>query len=512
MSLFKSAFTVGSLTILSRLLGFVRDMLIASMLGAGMLADAFVVAFKLPNFFRTLFAEGAFNASFVPLYAGILAEKGEQAAKEFAEKIASFLVFCLITLTVLAQIFMPWVMVVLAPGFMDDPEKYELSVLLTRITFPYLIFMSLVSLQGGILNSVGRFAASSFAPVLLNVCMIAAALVLTKYTATPAHALSIGVTISGLAQYLWLLWAVRRAGIRLSPCLPRLNPEVKQMLKRMLPGVVGAGVTQLNLWISTMLATLIPGAVSYLYYADRVSQFPLAVIGTAIGTAMLPMLSRQIRTGKHDEAIATQNRAIETSLLFSLPAAAALAVLAAPVVSVLFERGEFGAEEALATSRALIVFAIGLPAFILIKVFTPGFFAKGDTRTPVRISILCLIINTILNAALIKPFGYLGLATGTVFASWLQVVLLGVALVKKDVYHTDARLRQRLPRIILCTVLMSVALWGMMHYTTPYFEERTLIRTAALSVLVGVGLAVFFGAAHVFKACNLRNLLRMSGK
>lgn len=509
MTLLKSAFTVGSMTLISRMLGFVRDMIIASQLGAGMLSDVFFVAFKLPNFFRQLFAEGAFNAAFVPLYSSILTEKGEDYAKDFADKVAAALTFCLLITTVLAQIFMPWVMYALAPGFGGSPEKFDLAVLLTRITFPYLIFMSLVSLQGGILNSVGRFAAAAFTPVVLNLCLIIAALLLSKYTETPAHALAIGVTIAGAAQFLWLWIAMKRAGLTITPRMPHLNPEVKMMLKRMLPGALGAGVTQLNLWIDTILATLIPSAVSYLYYADRVNQFPLAIIGTAMGTALLPLLSKQIRSGQRDEALFTQNRAVETSLLFSLPAAAALVVLSAPIVSVLFQRGEFGVEETLATSHALTAFALGLPAYVLIKVFAPGFFANGDTKTPVRISIICLLTNTVLNLLFIKPFGYIGLAMATVIASWLNVFLLSINLTKRDIFHADERLKKRLPRIILASLVMAVVLWGTTHYAAPYFEARSVIRMMALSVLIGIGLAVFFGTAHLLKACNLKKILKL---
>lgn len=508
MSLIKSAFTVGSLTMVSRLLGFVRDMFIASKLGAGPLSDVFFIAFKLPNFFRHLFAEGAFNAAFVPLYSGIVTEKGAVSAKDFAEKIAAVLFFALLIITILMQIFMPWVMLALAPGFSGDAAKFDLAVLLTRITFPYLLFMSLVSLLGGMLNSVGRFAAAALAPALLNICLILAAVYFTRFTPTPAHALSIGVTVAGLVQLIWLILATKRAGISLSFRLPRLNPQVKLLLKRMLPGVVGAGVTQLNLWIDTILATLIPSAVSYLYYADRISQFPLAVIGTAMGTALLPLLSRQIREQKLDESIATQNRALETALLFTLPAAIALIVLAVPIISVLFQRGAFGMEETLSTSYALTALACGLPAFVMIKVFTPGFFANGDTRTPVRIAIICLITNTVLNLILIKPFGYVGLTIATVVASWLNVILLSTKLVQRNIFKIDAQLKKRLPRIIFASLLMGGILWFAHDYSIPYFEERTLIRILALSILITIGITVFFTCAHYLKACDLSVLRR----
>lgn len=512
MSLIKSAFTVGSLTMVSRLVGFLRDMFIASRLGAGTLSDVFLVAFKLPNFFRHIFAEGAFNAAFVPLFSGKLATEGKESAKEFAERAASVLFFSVMVVTILMQIFMPWVMYGLAPGFAVDPEKFDLAVLLTRITFPYLAFMALVSLLGGVLNTFGRFAAPAFAPALLNLCMIAAVVYFSRFTPTPAHSLSIGVTIAGIVQFIWLLIATHRAGISLKFRRPTLNPEIKLLMKRMLPGVVGAGVTQLNLWIDTVIATIIPSAVSYLYYADRVSQFPLAVIGTAMGTALLPMLSRQVRENKQGEAIYTQNRALEMALLLSLPAATALVVIATPVISVLFERGAFHADSTLATSRTLMVFACGLPAYVMIKVFAPCYFAYGDTKTPVRIAIICLIVNTAISLTLIKPVGYVGLAFATVVSSWLNVFMLSKGLIKRGLFKMDDRLKYRLPRFIASALVMGAALWFVSNYTAEFFDDRTLIRTAALTALIGIGGGVFFLSAHLLNACNLRSAFQLARK
>lgn len=510
MSLIRSAFTVASLTMVSRLVGFLRDMFIASRLGAGSLSDVFLVAFKLPNFFRHIFAEGAFNASFVPLFSGKLAVEGKEAAESFAEKVASVLFCSVMAVTILMQIFMPWVMYALAPGFTEDPAKFDLAVLLTRITFPYLAFMALVSLLGGVLNTFGRFSAAAFSPTLLNLCMIAAVVYFSKFTPTPAHSLSIGVTVAGVVQFLWLLASTRRAGIRLGIKLPKIDSEVKLLLKRMVPGVVGAGVTQLNLWIDTVIATIIPGAVSYLYYADRVNQFPLAVIGTAMSTALLPMLSRQVREGKQDEAVFTQNRALEMALLLSLPAATALVVIAVPVVSVLFERGAFHSGDTAATAKTLAVFACGLPAYVMIKVFAPCYFAYGDTKTPVRIAITCLIVNTCISLILIKPVGYVGLAFATVTSSWLNVFMLQRGLIKRKLFKVDERLRYRLPRFVFAAIAMGVVLWVASHYSMDYFVKRTIIKTAALTVLIGIGGTVFFFSAHILKAFNLKSAFRLA--
>jgi putative peptidoglycan lipid II flippase len=303
MSLFKSAFTVGSFTLCSRILGYIRDILIAATLGATYTADAFFVAFRLPNFFRTLSAEGAFNAAFVPLFAGKLELEGKKNAFTFASHVLSFMAAILLVLTIVMQIFMPAVMYILAPGFIDQPEKFDLAVHFGRIVFPYLLFISLMSLLSGILNSLGKFAAAAAAPIWLNLCSIFALTVLAKYTTNPAVVLSWAVVTSGLIQLVWVVVIAYKNGIFLHISIPKMDNDVKTLLKRMVPGIIGGGVTQINLWINTVIATTVAGAVSYLYYADRLVQFPLAIIGTAMGTALLPTLSKQIRGKKLEQAI-----------------------------------------------------------------------------------------------------------------------------------------------------------------------------------------------------------------
>jgi putative peptidoglycan lipid II flippase len=307
----KGVLTVGGWTMASRILGFARDMLIAFRLGAGPMADAFFVALKLPNLFRRLFGEGAFNAAFVPAFAGTLAVEGRAAARALAERMAGLMTLWLALLTGLGILAMPWLLRGLAPGFVDEPEKFALAVELTRITFPYLLFICLTALVSGVLNGLDRFAAAAAAPVFFNLLSMMALVGLTPYVATPGHALAWGVTASGVAQLALVLWAAARAGMALNPLrLPRLSPEVQAVLRRMVPGMIGAGVTQLNLAIDVIIASLLPsGAVSYLYYADRVAQLPLGVIGAAVGTALLPLLSRQVRAGQPLAAHRTTNRA-----------------------------------------------------------------------------------------------------------------------------------------------------------------------------------------------------------
>ena len=396
MALLRATATVGSYTMASRVLGFVRDMATAAFLGAGPIADAFFVAFKFPNFFRRLFAEGAFAAAFVPMFAGSVAQHGKAAAKEFAESAMAVLLAVLFVLVVAAEFAMPWVVAIIAPGFADEPTRYALAIDFTRVTFPYLLFISLVSLQGGVLNSLDRFAAVAATPILLNLCLIGAIFGFTPFMPSAGHALSWGVALAGLAQFLFLAWACGREGMGLRLRMPKLSPETRTLMTRMAPVALGSGAAQINLVIDVMLASLLAaGSISWLYYADRIYELPLAVIGIAIGTALLPLQSRQVRLGDEEGARATLNRAMEAASLLTLPATAALIVLADPIVSVLFLRGAFTAADVGGTSTALIAYTVGLPAYVAVKVLTPNFYARHDTKSPVKIAVACVIFNTI---------------------------------------------------------------------------------------------------------------------
>ncbi len=509
MSLFKSAFTVGGFTLLSRILGYIRDILIAATLGAGLVADAFFVAFRLPNFFRTLSAEGAFNAAFVPLFSGKLSSDGKEKALKFAENVFAFMLIFLLGLTAIMQIFMPAIMHVLAPGFTDNPTQFELAVFFARVTFPYLIFISLVSLFSGMLNSIGKFAAAAAAPIFLNICMILALAVFANYTKTPAHALSYAVTIAGMVQLIWLVIAAKKHGLTIKLKRPEANPQVKMLLKRMIPGIIGGGVTQINLWVNTVIATTMASAVSYLYYADRMVQFPLAIIGTAMGTALLPALSKQIKGRKFKEASLSQNKALEIVLLLTIPSAIAFMVIAENLIMVMFERGQFGASETTATANALIAYAFGLPAFVMIKIFAPVFFASGDTKTPVKIALVCLIINVAISLTLIQYIGHIGLAVSTSVTAWVNTSLLAIVLTKRGLYHIDKNLNKRLFKILLSAIFMGVILYYVQNFMASYFAAGFLIKISALFALIVVGMVSFFATAHACKACCLGDLRGM---
>ncbi len=509
MSFARSIATVGGFTMLSRITGLMREMMIAQFMGAGTVADAFFVAFRFPNLFRSLFAEGAFNAAFVPLFTGKLTDQGQDSARAFAEQALAVLAVALGLFVVVVELAMPWAMQGLAPGFGDVPGKMELATELSRICFPYLLFISLTSLQAGVLNSVGRFAAAAGTPILLNLTAMAGLWALSPYTPTPGHALAWGTFASGVVQFSWLVFSVRKAGLHLAIVRPRLTPEVRLLVKRIVPGAVGAGVYQLNLVINTMIAsTVANGAVSYLNYADRVNQLPLGVVGIAIGTALLPLLSRQLRSGQREAALDSQNRAMEFALLLTLPAAAALMTISHPVIQLLFQRGSFGPAATVATAAALVAFAAGLPAYVLVKVLTPAFFAREDTATPVKVAGATMALNLALNLVLMHPLAHVGLALATALAAWFNVATLAVILHRRGTFTMDARLRRRAPRILLASLAMGAVLLVAEHLVRS-LATGSLATLGVVAFLVVLGLATFLAAAALLGAAHLAEVKKM---
>jgi putative peptidoglycan lipid II flippase len=495
----KGAFTVGMWTMASRILGFARDMLIAFILGTGPIADAFFVALRLPNLFRRLFGEGAFNSAFVPSISAILHTEGLPAAQSFAEEATAVMVFWLGGITVIGEIFMPWLLYVLAPGFSATPPKFALAVALTRIMFPYLFFVCLTALFSGVLNAMGRFSAAAAAPVLFNLFSIAFMLLLTPYTPNPGYALAWGVSVSGVAQLLLLIFAMRRAGMKLKMPRPKLTPRMRILFKRMAPGLVGAGVTQLNVSIDIIIGTLLPaGSVSILYYADRVNQLPLGVIATAAGTALLPMVARQIALGETAAALGTMNRAIESVVMLTLPAAIGLSVAAVPVMDILFVRGAFTTHTAILAGRSLAAFAIGLPAFALVKILTPGFFARGDTVTPLKIGLAAVALNLAMNLVFMHPLQAVGPALATSLASAFNVACLVVLLHRRGHFALDSHAKKRLPRLLLAGAVMAAALWGTERLLPP---GKTTIPEFLLLTLAG-GIA-YGGGGILLRAFDL---------
>lgn len=491
MSLFRSAATIGFFTLISRVLGFVRDICIAAFMGTSAMTDAFFVAFKLPNFMRHLFAEGAFNSAFVPLYASTLVADGKPAAQRLAAEAFAVLTVVLLLLTVTAEIFMPQLMLVLAPGFDDDPEKFALAVALTRITFPYIVFISLVCLYGGILNSIDKFIAAAAAPILLNIALIVSVLFLRHLFPSPAHALAWGVFAAGVLQCAWMVLFCRKAGFLPPLVWPKLTANVRRLLFLIAPAALGAGVAQVNLMVNMIIASGVPEGVSYLYYADRINQLPLGVIGVGVGTALLPMLSRQLRENDPVRARHTQNRAIELVMLLGLPAAAAILAISQPLIATLFEHGAFTPDATAATYPALMAYGIGLPAFVLVKVLAPGFFANHDTRTPFIIASVCVVLNIALSLALVGPMAHIGLALATSASGWLNVALMAWILHRRGHLAMDEKLRYRLPRIVFACGMMAAGLAGAYILCAPVFADILPLRVLALALLIGLGLCIY---------------------
>lgn len=513
MSLFKSAFIVGGGTLLSRVFGYIRDICIAYALGVGPLADAFFVAIRLPNCFRSLFAEGAFNAAFVPMFSGKLATEGKTKSVEFANHVFSFMAMFLLALSILIIIFMPDVISVIAWGFTSNMEQFNTTVELARITFPYLTLVALVALQSGVLNSFNRFGAAALTSVLLNLCMIAALFTLQNVAGSAAHALAWGMTISGVVQFIWLYYSNTRIGVVIKPSIPKMDSDVKLMLKKMIPGIIGSSATQFNIVINTMLATLIPGGVSYLYYADRLVQFPMAIIGTAMGTALLPLLSKQFKTGNTEDAIASQNRGLEFAMLFTLPSAFALAVIAEPLLDLMFARGSFSVSDVTATSHALIAYSFGLPAFVLIKIFAPGFFANGDTKTPVKIAAASIIFNIIISLLLISHLQHVAMALGTSFASILNASLLGYILRKRGIFRLEKTVIKQCIRILFASIVMAIILFSEQSLMYDYFMNHGFMREVLyILILIVSGMAAFFAALRIIGGYKLKNIRQMLQK
>lgn len=495
MKLMKAMATVAGLTGASRILGFIRDILTAAILGAGPIADAFFVALKLPNFFRRVTAEGAFSVAFVPLYSENLEKEGEDKASLFASNAFSVMLLFLVPITLLAIWAMPYIIYVIAPGFHDEPLRFNTAVELSRITFPYLLMMSLTALMGGMLNAHDRFAPFASAPILFNLCLIMALLVFTKFTETAGHAMAYGLFAAGVAQFLWLLACVNRQGIKLRVKRPEFTTNIKKLFKLMGPGVIGAGVMHINLFADLVIASLLAsGSISYLYYADRLNQLPLGMVGIAVGTALLPMLSKSIASGNKDETQNLFNRSLEICLLLALPAAAALFVLPETLIGTLFERGAFTAEDTAIAATALMGYAIGLPAYIAVKVFSTAYWSQQDTMSPVKISIFVTAINIALSLMLIAPFGVAGIAISTGIVGWIQLSLLYKGLRGSDDFKFDARFKKVIFKIVFSSLLMGFVLLVADKYISgnPLGEFNKIMTLIALVFmgLITYGLSI----------------------
>ena len=514
MTLGRAITTVGGFTLLSRVVGFVRDIVLSAVLGSGAVADAFFLAFKLPNFFRRLFAEGAFAAAFVPLFSRELQGNGRDKALAFAREAHAGLLLVLLPFSIVLIAIMPWVLTLLAPGLRAEPRTFDLAVDFSRIAFPYLIFISLAALYGGVLNAIDRFAEVAVTPVLLNVALIGAVLGLTPFLPNGGYAAAVGVAIAGLLQWLWLFLSCSRDGVAMNLVRPRWTKLQARLIALATPVAIGGGVQTISAMLDVVWASWMPiGTISALYYADRLAQLPLGVVGIAIGTALLPLLSRQLRAGHDEAAMANQNRAIEFGLLFCLPAALALWQLAEPVIRILFERGNFGPSDTVRAAGALAALAIGLPAFVLVKALTPGFFAREDTKTPLYVAIAAIAGNAALNAffLLATSLHATGIALASSAAGWINAFLLGGILIGRGHLVPDRRLLSRAARILAATAGMGAALGLLLHLLKPALAQATISGVLALALVCAAGAAAYAAAGvllGIVKWSELRTVLR----
>ncbi|MFT6060618.1 MAG: putative peptidoglycan lipid II flippase [Paracoccaceae bacterium] len=492
--MFRSFATVGGWTMASRVLGFARDMAIAAALGAGPTAEAFVIAFSLPNLFRRFFAEGAFNMAFIPMFAKKLEGEGDAPARAFAEDAMAGLAAVLIALTLIALALMPFLVLGLASGFAAD-ERLTLATDYGRIAFPYIFFISIAALLSGVLNAMDKFAAAAAAPVLLNIILLGALTLAGMTDIDPGPALVWGVSIAGVAQMALLWRAAARAGMRLRLRRPRMTPELKRLAIIAAPAALAGGVVQINLVVGRQVASYFDGAVAWLYYADRLYQLPLGVVGVAIGVVLLPDLARRLRADDAQGGRDATNRAAEFALALTLPASIALVAIPLPLVSVLLGRGAFGPEDAAATALATAIYGLGLPAFVLQKVLQPAFFAREDTRTPFKIALWGMAINVIVAIGLSPVIGFLAAAVGTTLAGWINVLMLWRRAQRfGDAVKIDARLTARAPRILAASLIMGLGAWALAGLAGGALAAPGL-RYLALAMLVAASMLIYFIAA-----------------
>ncbi|WP_029619993.1 murein biosynthesis integral membrane protein MurJ [Pseudorhizobium marinum] len=522
MSLVRKFATVGGATLGSRLFGFARETMMAAALGTGPMADVFYAAFRFPNLFRRLFAEGAFNAAFVPLFSKEIETNGVDGARRFSEEVFGVLFSVLMLITIAMELAMPWLVDwIIAPGFADDPEKSALTVRLAAVMFPYLMCMSLTAMMSGMLNSLHYFFAAAIAPVFLNIVMIAAlgyawwsgadALLTAWY-------LSWSVLVAGVLQLSVVYFGVRHAGIRIGFRRPRMTPNVKRLLVLAVPAAITGGVTQINQVIGQAIASTKDGAIAALQYADRIYQLPLGVVGVAVGVVLLPELSRALKGGHMKEAAGIQNRSLEFVLFLTLPAAVGLWILSEPIIRVLYERGAFSAENSAVVASILAVYGIGLPGFVLIKALQPGFYAREDTRTPMRFTIVSVVVNSVLAIALFPILAEQGIATAEATAGWINATLLFSTLLWRGDLPWEWALLRRTLLLLVSAGVMGAALVYALPYAAPWLapEVSLLQQVAALACLLAFAMLVYFPVAFVIGGADSgmirRNLKRKPPK
>ena len=504
MNLLSSTSVFGFYTLLSRVLGYFRDILIAIFLGTSIYADAFFVAFRLPNTFRRLFAEGTFNAAFIPSYAEEKL-KGEESGKKFANEIFSLLLLFLIFLIIIVEIFTPFLVYLIAPGFYEESEKFSLAVEFTRITFPFLLFVSLSSLLSGILNTNNKFAAAAAAPIVLNIILILFLLISFYYNQNIARSLSIGVTLAGILQFIILVIFTKKFYFPSVKFIFTFRNEIKIFFKKLLPSIFSSGITQINILVGTIIASFQSGAVSYLYYADRVYQINLAIAGIAVGTVALPSLSKSIKLNDQKSVDLIQNRSMELSLLLSIPATFGLLIASKQIVNCLFGYGSFDSVDVIYTSLALTFFAIGVPAFALIKILSTFYFARDNTKLPFYISLISMILNIIISISLFKKYGFIIIPIATSLSTWVAVLIYFVLLNRNKFINFENQYLLNFFKILLATIFMSIFLYFGLDYFEDKFEYSYKFKLIYLLIIVVLSTAIYLFIARLLGVLNLKS-------
>ncbi|AUU91642.1 murein biosynthesis integral membrane protein MurJ [Phytobacter diazotrophicus] len=498
MNLLKSLAAVSSMTMFSRVLGFARDAIVARVFGAGMATDAFFVAFKLPNLLRRIFAEGAFSQAFVPILAEYKSKQGEEATRVFVAYVSGLLTLALAIVTVAGMLAAPWVILVTAPGFADTADKFALTSQLLQITFPYILLISLASLAGAILNTWNRFSVPAFAPTFLNISMIGFALFGAPYFHPPVLALAWAVTVGGILQLVYQLPHLKKIGMLVLPRISFRDAGAMRVMKQMGPAILGVSVSQISLIINTIFASfLVSGSVSWMYYADRLMEFPSGVLGVALGTILLPSLSRSFASGNHDEYCRLMDWGLRLCFLLALPSAVALGILAKPLTVSLFQYGKFTPFDAQMTQRALIAYSVGLMGLIVVKVLAPGFYSRQDIKTPVRIAIVTLVMTQLMNLAFIGPLKHAGLSLSIGLAACLNASLLYWQLRKQNIFTPQAGWGRFLTRLFIAVIVMAAALLGMLYVMPDWAQGNMAHRLARLMVVVVVGVVAYFATLAV---------------
>ncbi|MBD5397909.1 murein biosynthesis integral membrane protein MurJ [bacterium] len=505
----KNTVAVGGLTFLSRISGLIRDLFVAKYLGAGKLSDCFLVAFRIPNLFRSIFAEGAFNSAFIPIFSGILYTDGKEKAKNFCQSIFALLFYILLIFTLICEIFMPQVVQIFAPGFSQNLDKFELAVTLSRITFPFLFFIALTSFFGSILNTLGNFKPYASTPIILNLCIVFSLLLFAKFFPNPAYAVSWGVFASGIIQLWWLFWIAKNYGFGIISFRANMTPSVIQFFKKIMPGIMGAGIYHLNIMIGSIFATPTNGAVSWIYYADRLNQLPLGVIGIAIATVLLPSLSKEIKNNRLNKSQLLFNNSMKMASILVIPCAVGMMAVSYPIIQIFFERGLFKASDTYATAQILQILCVGLPALVYTKLYSNVFYARKDTKTPMIIAGVSLLFNLFLTIILTKTFSYMGVVLAITVANWINFLMLYyISYVKNFMYMYKSILKDIVKTLILSIVMGVIVYFGSIGIMADIAVYGLILRILMLILLIVFGMGFYFISLFVFNVIDFQMIKR----